>query len=410
MASHQKCIGGKMKILYFYQYFSTSRGSWGTRVHEFTSEWVKKGHSVTVITSVYAKSDLKASKFIEVQTFDGVKVIVVNVRVDNKQSFLKRIYTFLVYAFLSSWYALTSRYDVAVASSGPITAGLPGLIAKYIRRKKMVFEVRDLWPQGAIEMDMLRQPLLIKMAYWFERFCYRSADLIVALSPGMKKEIEQKWQGTPVISITNAANIELFSTPVEEVDLASHGLQPKAYALYAGNIGKVNNVEWMYEAARLLQEKGSRIRIALIGDGQLREGLIDRKNREGLTHLVFVPLMPKRQLVGFVQQSLVSLVPLANKPVLITSSPNKFYESLAAGVPVIQTTNGWMKDFVDTYQVGFTVDPDDPAALVSSLTELDREADKVNEMKSRCQSVASAHFDKRLLADRMLLEIETIVQ
>ena len=166
----------------------------------------------------------------------------------------------------------------------------------------------------------------------------------------------------------------------------------------------------MYEAARLLQEKGSRIRIALIGDGQLREGLIDRKNREGLTHLVFVPLMPKRQLVGFVQQSLVSLVPLANKPVLITSSPNKFYESLAAGVPVIQTTNGWMKDFVETYQVGFTVDPDDPAALVSSLTELDREADKVNEMKSRCQSVASAHFDKRLLADRMLLEIETLVQ
>ncbi len=64
-----------MKILYFYQYFSTSRGSWGTRVHEFTSEWVKKGHSVTVITSVYAKSDLKASKFIEVQTFDGVKVM-----------------------------------------------------------------------------------------------------------------------------------------------------------------------------------------------------------------------------------------------------------------------------------------------------------------------------------------------
>lgn len=395
-----------MKILYFYQYFSTSRGSWGTRVHEFTSEWVKKGHTVTVITSVYAKSDLQARKFIEVQTFDGVKVIVVNVRVDNKQSFLKRIYTFLVYAILSSWYALTSKYDVAIASSGPITAGLPGLLARYIRRKKMVFEVRDLWPQGAIEMDMLRHPLLIKLAYWFERFCYRSADLIVALSPGMKKEIEQKWKGTPVISITNAANIELFSTPVKDVDLASHGLEPQAYALYAGNIGKVNNVEWMYDAARLLQENGSRIRIALIGDGQLRETLMDRKNREGLTHLVFVPLMPKRQLVGFIQQSLVSLVPLANKPVLITSSPNKFYESLAAGVPVIQTTNGWMKDFVETYQVGFTVDPDDPAALAACLMELDREADQVKEMESRCKKVAAEHFDKRLLADRMLAEIE----
>jgi glycosyltransferase involved in cell wall biosynthesis len=399
-----------MKILYFYQYFSTSRGSWGTRVHEFTAEWVKKGHSVTVVTSVYAKSDLSARKFIEVQTFDGVKVVVVNVRVDNKQSFLKRIYTFIVYAFLSSWYALTSRYDVAVASSGPITAGLPGLLAKYIRRKKMVFEVRDLWPQGAIEMDMLRNPLLIKLAYRFERFCYRSADLIVALSPGMKKEIELKWKGTPVISITNAANIELFSTPVEGVDLSAHGLEPKAYALYAGNIGKVNNVEWMYEAARLLQQKGSRLRIALIGDGQLREELLARKNKEGLTHLVFVPLMPKRQLVGFIQQSLVSLVPLANKPVLVTSSPNKFYESLAAGVPVIQTTNGWMKDFVETHEVGYTVDPDDPAALANTLMELDRAANGVSEMESRCKRVAAAHFDKCLLADRMLAEIENRVR
>jgi len=399
-----------MKILYFYQYFSTSRGSWGTRVHEFTAEWVKKGHSVTVITSVYAKSDLSARKFIDVQTFDGVKVIVVNLRIDNKQPFLTRIYTFLAYALLSSWYALTSRYDVAVASSGPITAGLPGLLAKYIRRKKMVFEVRDLWPQGAIEMDMLRNPLLIKLAYRFERFCYRSADLIVALSPGMKKEIEQKWKGTPVISVTNAANIELFSTPVEDVDLATHGLEPHAYALYAGNIGKVNNVEWMYEAAKILQQQGSRIRIALIGDGQLQEALLARKDKEGLTHLVFIPLMPKHQLVGFIQQSLISLVPLANKPVLITSSPNKFYESLAAGVPVIQTTNGWMKDFVDTHQVGCTVDPDDPAALASCLVALDQASETVKEMESRCKSVASAHFDKRMLADYMLTEIENRVR
>ncbi len=399
-----------MKILYFYQYFSTAQGSWGTRVHEFTAEWVKKGHSVTVITSVYAKSDLSARKFIEVQTFDGVKVIVVNVRIDNKQPFLKRIYTFLAYAFLSSWYALTSGYDVAVASSGPITAGIPGLLAKYIRRKKVVFEVRDLWPQGAIEMDMLRNPLLIKFAYRFERFCYRSADLVVALSPGMKKEIEQKWNATPVISVTNAANIELFGTPVESVDLAAHGLEPNAYALYAGNIGKVNNVEWMYEAAKLLQKRNSRIRIALIGDGQLREELMARKIREGLTNLVFVPLMPKRQLVGFIQQSLISLVPLANKPVLVTSSPNKFYESLAAGVPVIQTTNGWMKDFVETYQVGYTVDPDDPEALAVCLMELEQKADQLKEMESRCKSVAAEHFDKQLLAGRMLSEIEKLVR
>lgn len=397
-----------MRILYFYQYFSTSKGSWGTRVHEFTSEWVKKGHKVTVITSVYSKSDLAATKFIEVQEFEQVKVIVVNVRVDNKQSFLKRIFTFIAYALISCWYALTYRYDVAIASSGPITVGLPGLLAKYIRRKKLVFEVRDLWPQGAIEMDILRNPWLIRLAYRFEKFCYRSSDLIIALSPGMKKEIEQKWTKTKVVSVTNAANMDLFGTTVSDTNLLPHGLKEKKFALYAGNIGKVNNVEWMYTAARLLQHQGSTVKIALIGDGQLREALMERARNEGLTHLVFVPLMPKRQLVGFIQRALVSLVPLANKPVLVTSSPNKFYESLAAGVPVVQTTYGWMKDFTKEHQVGFTVDPDDPEALAECLTTLDRDVEAVMAMADRCREVATAHFDKRKLADLMLTEIEKI--
>jgi hypothetical protein len=103
-----------LKILYFYQYFSTSNGSWGTRVHEFTCEWVKEGHGVTVVSSIYSKSDLTAEKFIEDQDFDGVKVKVVNVRIDNKQPIYKRIYTFLAYALVSCWYALTIKAEVGI--------------------------------------------------------------------------------------------------------------------------------------------------------------------------------------------------------------------------------------------------------------------------------------------------------
>ncbi len=98
-----------MKILYFYQYFSTPKGSWGTRVYEFAKEWVAEGHEVTVVSSIYSKSDLQAERLIENQVFDGIKVKVLNIRIDNKQSFLKRIFTFLAYSILSSWYALTLK-------------------------------------------------------------------------------------------------------------------------------------------------------------------------------------------------------------------------------------------------------------------------------------------------------------
>jgi len=151
----------EVRILYFYQYFSTSSGSWGTRVHEFTRDWVKNENvNVKVVTSLYYKSDLVKKGLLNREVIDGVEVDVLGITVNNKDGFIKRIWSFFAYSFFSSFYALFGRYDVAIASSGPITVGLPGLIAKHVRRKKMVFEVRDLWPQGAIELGIIKNPLV----------------------------------------------------------------------------------------------------------------------------------------------------------------------------------------------------------------------------------------------------------
>ncbi len=391
-----------MKILYFYQYFSTSNGSWGTRVHEFTQEWVKNPNvEVKVVTSLYYKSDLKHKEFISKENFDGVEVDVLGVKVNNKDGFVKRIYSFLAYAFFSSFYALFGKYDVAIASSGPITVGVPGLIAKWFRRKKLVFEVRDLWPQGAIELGVIKNPILIWLAYRFEKFCYWSADLIVTLSPGMMSEVLLKEPNKKVVSITNAANIELFSSPCE-VDLSVYGLKTKQYAVYTGNIGIVNNVEWMVEAAKLLTEAKSNIKIVLIGDGQLQKSLELRKKLEKIDNLIFLPLMPKTQLVGFIQNAMVSLVPLANSPVLATSSPNKLFESLAAGVPVVITTTSWMKEFVERERVGVYVNPDSSEDLFKFLIHKDH-----NEFKNKNHytNVAMLHFDKKVLAATFLNDL-----
>lgn len=397
-----------MKILYLYQYFSTSNGSWGTRVHEFTREWVKQGHEVTVVTSIYSKSDLKANKFIEDQFIDGVHVKVINVRIDNKQPILKRIYTFLAYAVFSSWYAITLEADVVIASSGPITVGLPGLLAKYLRKRKLVFEVRDLWPDGAIELGLLKNFMIQKIAYWFEKKCYNAANLIVGLSPGMKSEVETKSGHKNVISITNSANIELFATkkPFPPSIIA---FQPFRYALYTGNIGKVNNVEWMFEAACILKEKGREdIKIVWIGDGQLKAASLQKKEALGLDNLVVIDLMPKNDLVCIVQHALICLAPLKDTKVLNTSSPNKFFESLAAGVPVIQTTNGWMKDFVEEYEVGFTVDPNNANSLADKLIDIADSPEQLKIMGENAAKIAKQEFDKIILAQKMLDAIESI--
>ena len=110
-----------MKILFFYQYFTTPQGSWSTRAYEFARRWVAAGDEVTVVTSVYDKSDLRPRGFVERFEIDGIDVRVINVRLSNKHGKLQRVATFLWYALISSWFALAVSAGVVLASSGLIT-------------------------------------------------------------------------------------------------------------------------------------------------------------------------------------------------------------------------------------------------------------------------------------------------
>jgi glycosyltransferase involved in cell wall biosynthesis len=393
-----------MKIVYFYQYFTTPKGSYGTRVYEFTKRWVELGHEVTVVTSVYAKSDIRAEKFIENQIHDGVKVKVINVGVDNKQGIFLRIWSFVQYMVISSWYGLTLPADLVISSSGPITAGIPGLVARYVRRRKFVFEVRDLWPEVAIDLGVIRNRVIIKFAYWLEKRCYLASHHIIALSPGMKADIERRFGLNNVTSITNSANIELFSSLLEFPNLMN--LQPKKYALYTGNIGEVNNSNWLFEAALILRDKGiNDFKIVLVGDGQQKDLLRSRKEELQLETFEIFDLMPKTEVVGLLQNAMISLVPLKGNKILDTSSPNKFFESLAAGVPVIQNTNGWMKDFLRTNEVGFTLNPESPEELADLLIRLIGGEVDLSEMGNRAKKLSKLEFDKNILSERMLRAI-----
>lgn len=394
-----------MKIVYFYQYFSTSEGAWGTRVYEFTKEWAKQGHEVTVVSSVYAKSDLKAKGLVSNQHIEGIKVKVINVLIDNRQSAIKRIWTFFQYAVISCWYAVTLKADIVIASSGPITVGLPGLFAKWFRGRKLIFEARDLWPEGAVKMGILKNSLAIKLAYWFEKICYRNSSAIIGLSPGIQEDIQSRFPKAEVYSVTNAANISLFSTPQRYTG----DLQPRSYALYFGNIGQVNHSEYLVDAAKILEQAGrTDIHILLIGEGQLKAQLRERVKEENLENVVFLDLMPKSALVGYIQHALVSVIPLKPIPVFDTSSPNKLFESMAAGVPVIQTTQGWIKTFLEEHKTGFTVDGNQPQQLADLLIRLKDDPTLATETGAKGSGVAMKFFDKDYLADKMLQVLKSV--
>lgn len=357
---------------------------------------------MTVVTSVYSKSDIETrNKLIDNQLLDGVKLKIINVVIDNRHTFIRRIWSFFLYGMISSYYAFSLSADVVIASSGPITVGLPGLVARHFRRRPLIFEVRDLWPEGAIQLGLIKNRFVKNLAYWFERKCYEASSQIVALSPGMQSDIEERFNLSNITSISNSADMELFGKSVDW-NVTLEGI-PQYYAVYTGNIGQVNNSLWLLEAAKILKSRGVRdLAIVLIGEGQLKTFIQNEVKRGSIENLIVLDLMPKIRLVEYVKRSMVSLVPLKDVPILNTSSPNKFFESLAAGIPVIQNTKGWMKSFLEEYKVGFTVDGNDPVALADLLMELRDSPEILHRMGLEARKLALKYFDKDYLADRML--------
>ena len=293
-----------------------------------------------------------------------------------------------------------------ISSSGPITVTIPGLVAKIFRKRKLVFEVRDLWPQGAIELGLLKNSNLKKLAFWFEKVTYNKSDLIVTLSPGMIQNINHRYKlGYKCISIPNAVNLKLFSN--RETDKASVLKNLNySYAIYTGNIGEVNNSFWLLNAAREIKLRNiQNIKILMVGDGPQKNIIKNYIINEGIDSLVLLELMPKKDLVQLIQNALVSLVPLKGTPILDTSSPNKFFESLGAGIPIIQNTNGWMREFLQDNKVGITIDPNDHISLVNEMIRLNTisREESIN-MHGRCLEVAK-QFDKDILAEKMIGEM-----
>lgn len=392
-----------MRILYFYQYFGTPKGGWSTRVYELTRRWVAEGHEVTVITSPYDKSDIETTgKLIHRLQIDGIQVIVINLKQSNQHSLLYRSFTFLGYSVLSVFYGLRWPYDIAIASSGPITVGLPALMARFLRGKPFIFEVRDLWPEGAIQLGLLRKKWLQKIAYWFEYQCYKYAKYIITCSKGMSDNITARFGFRNVAEIPNASDNEVFGKVSPDFQLPDWAVGKKLF-LYTGSLGLMDDVIQLLEAARVLMQMGRKdIAIVIAGEGRDRPFLESYAHEHVLRNIFLLGLLPKTEIANWLAFAYGTLLVFKDVEVLDTSSPNKLFDYMASGKPVIQTTQGWISDLMKEKCYGITVPPNDPEAMAAAIIKLVDHPSIANEMGTTAKWLATEVFDRDLLAGKYL--------
>lgn len=400
-----------MRIVIVYQYFGTPAGGWSTRVYEQAKRWVSKGAEVTVITSPYYKSDIKANGFISRQEVDGIKLVVIDAGDSNKIPVLKRIIRAMLFSIVSSWYAVRLPADVLLASSGPITVGIPALLTRLFTRKKIVFEVRDLWPQGAIEMKLIRNKWLIALGLWFEKRCYKASALVVPCSKGMEDGILNRYPELKTLVIENACDVELFGKEIRDEDRPEWANDPeKKLFVYFGSLGAMDACDEILEGLAHMLDR-QKVRLVLIGDGSEREALEQQAERLGLTDQVrFLGLRPKKELIAWVKSATASFVVFQNHPVLSTSSPNKMFDSFAAGIPIIQNTQGWIRDLVDRSGCGYNVKPKDPKSMAAAMDRIcSVDPEEWRRMSEAASTLAHHDFNRTRLADLYLDRMKDII-
>jgi len=372
-----------------------------------------RGHTVTMVCGSYAGgqtglSDHFVSGRREGQV-EGIDIIEFDLAYSNSDSFLKRTGIFLLFAIKSIKVALTHSYDVVFATSTPLTAGIPGICARFLRRKPFVFEVRDLWPELPRAMGVITNPLILFAMSLLEWVSYRSADYCIGLAPGIVEGIASRGvENTKIRLVPNGCDLAMFETTA--LKWRPDGVnQSDLMAIFTGTHGQANGLNSALDAAAVLKERcRDDIKIVLIGQGRLKASLQKRAIEMDLTSVIFHDPVDKARLAQLMSAADIGLQLLLNIPAFYCgTSPNKFFDYIAAGLPVLTNYPGWLAGLITRAECGYSMPPEDPKALADALELAADDRGRLIQMGLNARQLAASEFDRVMLADAWVDVIES---
>ena len=398
VASEQS-VTKPLRVVYLHQYFTTPCMQGGTRSYEMARRLVEAGHQVHMITSDRSRTGAPY------ETCEaGIRVTWIPVPYSNSMGNVARICAFLQFALVSARFAARTEADVIFATSTPLTIAIPAIYAKLRRRIPMVFEVRDLWPEMPIAVGALRNPISKWAARLLERFTYRNAEQIVALSPGIKDGIiAQGFPAERVTVIPNACDFELFrnSQGKGKAFRSAHAwLQHRPLVVYTGTIGKLNGLSYMVRLAHAALAIDPEVRFLLVGNGKEEENVRRLARDLGVLDRNFFMTggLEKSQVPQILGAADIALSLFLDIKQMWANSANKFFDALAAGKPVAINYGGWQAELLQQHQAGLVLDPTDPSHSAQVLLKALGTPGWVTEAGRNAATLGKTCFDRDKLA------------
>ncbi len=393
-----------MRVTLVRQYFATRDQAGSTRGFEFARRLVESGHNVTVITSDPSRSAGASTHRVEA----GVKVIAIPNAYHQSMSYRRRLRSFMRFALKSALVAIRQPTDVVLASSTPLSVAIPGLAASRIRRVPFVFEVRDLWPEMPIAVGALRGKMPTGLARILEWLAYHGSSAVIALSPGMAKGVEAR--GIPlsrIAIIPNSSDLDLWPE--------FHQRRAVTYGeigsiVYAGSLGKVNGLDYLVDLGAALRTLGVPVRIQVVGQGSEAERIQAAAKARGLAgeSIEFLGPRPKSEMPEILREATLGISLFLPIKAMEANSANKFFDYLAAGLPVAINYGGWQAEIVKAKKLGLVL-PLDADVAAGQIARFLQDDHSVAEASIAAREVAKDHFSRDAHAAQLLSLLTAVV-
>ncbi|GGC03930.1 glycosyltransferase family 4 protein [Dyadobacter sediminis] len=410
-----------MHILLIHQFFLEDSDGGGSRWNEMCRIWVREGHKVTVIagTAHYMDSDPggNGKEFItEKFNRNQVKVIRCRISGNYNSGFAGRLRGYFSFTFSGIWagfFHAKNKYDVILVTSPPLFAGITAVVLSWLKRIPFVFEIRDLWPESAVDTGVLTNKFLIWLAFRFEKYLLRKATAINVLTPAFRDALIHSKKVNPekIIYIPNAADFSIAAKVAGNFDRdafrRAQGFENKFVLIYVGAHGVANHLEQIIETAEIL--KGTNAYFLLIGDGMQKKALLRHVQRRGLENVGFMNTVPRTEVFRYILASEMGMSVLKKADAFKTVYSNKTFDYFSFRKPILMAIDGISRELVEKANAGAFVEPENAKDFAEKIRMYMNNPEMLSEQGNNGYNYARMHFDRDVLALKYLRYLENTV-
>ena len=407
-----------MKILLLHQYFLEEDDSGGSRWNEMAKVWAEAGNEVTVLAGMIhangseKRPEYKKKHFAQKQQ-GKIQVWRCHVSEAYNKSFAGRLWGYFSFMFSAMWAGLfkaKGKFDVVIVTSPPLFVGLSGYIISVFKRIPFVFEVRDLWPESAIDTGVLTNKWIIKMAFWFEKFIYKKAKLINVLTPAFYDSLKNQKHipEEKLIMIPNASDFSLSEELLLTFDRNDFrkkmALDGKFVITYVGAHGVANHLQQVLQAGKKLED--TRVLFLLIGRGMEKEKLKKMAVDMNVNNVRFIDAVPKKEVFKFILASEMGASVLKRVDTFKTVYSNKTFDYMSCKKPVLMAIDGVSRELVEAAACGVYVEPENIEEYNTNIRTYLNDEGRLKKEGDNGYQYAKNHFDRDVLAKKYLQEIK----